>query len=281
MVGSLRDELVAFSRGWRNDLSAEWQTALADVNPSAAAVSEILSFSALQPIFPGRRHAPLRVAREDAHVFRALDDLAPGSVRCVLLGQDPYPRADRATGRAFEQGEAEDWSSLKASPSLAGLVRHLAEYRTRNPTFRGAGGFRRAVASEKVRLESPRDLFDRWQNAGVLCLNTGLTLTRYRKGGAPEQKNGHLPFWTPVVRGILNHLSRREGGKLVLLLMGRAAWNAADGLEYREAVANGRRPTMSVEEVKVYHPSYTRAGPNPFTLANDALARMGEERIHW
>ena len=277
----LRDELVKFSHGWRDDLCHEWRAALADVEPSAASVSSTLSFSPRELIFPARRAEPLVTAREDAHVFRALDGLTPPKVRCVLLGQDPYPLAARATGRSFEQGESSDWASLKCSASLAGLVRHLAEHRTNNPSFRGAGGLRRAVASAEVKLEEPRQLFDRWQHAGVLCLNTGLTLTRYRKGGAPEQINGHIPFWTPVVQGILHHLARREESKLVVLLMGKAARLAADASEFRKtAEANGRW-LKCVAGVRVNHPSYTSPGPNPFTEVNKALAKMDAPPINW
>lgn len=277
----LRDELVQFATDWRSDLTEDWRLALADVEPCASAVCSKLTYTPEKPIYPSRRSRPLEKARDDAHVFRALDELSPARVRCVLLGQDPYPYICQATGRSFEQGEASTWQTLKSTPSLSGLVRHLAEHRTGDPTFRGKGGLRRAVASSQVGLEGPRELFDRWQDAGVLCLNTGLTLTHYVKGGAPEQLDGHIPFWTPVVQGIMRHLAGCGDDGLVFLLLGKTAREAADTSGIRQAADASGSWQSRVTEVRLNHPAYTAPGPNPFSEVNAALRKMGFAPIEW
>ena len=223
-TSSLRHALSAFAQDWRKDLAPSWQLALKDVEPACAAVGADLNFSITEPVFPARRAQPLPQARCDAHVFRAFDALGPEDVRCVLLGQDPYPCVTRATGRSFEQGEAADWTSTRVTPSLAGLVSWLAEHRTGDGAFRARGGLRRAMRSDAVALEQPRALFDRWQGAGVLCINTGLTLTRYARGGSPEQLRGHIPFWTPVVQEVLRHLAWHATLPLVFLRASRGRY---------------------------------------------------------
>ena len=278
---SLRDELSQFIEGWRHELSEAWRSVLSDVEPAARDVREELTFSTNEPIFPARRGRPYAAARPDAHIFRSFDKLDPEDVRCVLLGQDPYPCLARATGRSFEQGEASDWNSLQISPSLSGLVQMLAEHRTGDPRYRVKGGLRRALKADEVGIEPPQELFDRWENQGVLCLNAGLTLTRYARGGTKEQVQGHIAFWRPVVASILRFLARRAEGQVVFLLLGKHAWQAADRTGIRpEALAAGTWD-RSVGEVRPYHPSYRGSKRNGLIEANNRFAAMGVKGIDW
>ncbi len=36
----------------------------------------------------------------------------------VLMGQDPYPHVQQATGRSFEQGDLKDWLGLLAGVAI-------------------------------------------------------------------------------------------------------------------------------------------------------------------
>lgn len=119
---NLRNELSHFVEGWRDDLSEDWRSVLSDVEPAVREVREDLTFSTDKPIFPARRGSPHAAARPDEHVFRAFDGIQPAEVRCVLLGQDPYPSLQRATGRSFEQREGSDWAAMKISQSMCGLL---------------------------------------------------------------------------------------------------------------------------------------------------------------
>lgn len=278
---SLRNALSRFVEGWRDDLSEAWRSVLNDVEPAVRDVGEELTFSTNEPIFPARRERPHTAARPDAHVFRAFDGIQPAEVRCVLLGQDPYPSLERATGRSFEQGEGYDWASMKISQSMCGLLQMLAEHRTEDPDYRGKGGLRRALKANDVNIEPPSELFDRWRDQGVLCLNTGLTLTRYVRGGAKEQLQGHIPFWRPVVAGVMRFLARRTDGQVVFLLLGKHAWKIADltGIQ-AEAQAAGTWG-RSVGEARPYHPSFRGSKRNGLIEANDQFAAMGVDGIDW
>lgn len=279
----LREELRRFVNGWRSDLPADWHEAIGDVEPAVDAVDPELLFDERHPIFPARRASPLPQARADAHVFRAFDGLGPRDVRCVLLGQDPYPRISRATGRSFEQGDAPDWLLPSIAVSLRALVPMVAECRTGSASFRGEAGFARAVASADVGLEPPRALFDRWQEAGILCLNAALTLTRYAQGGAPEQLQGHIPFWAPVVGHILRLLAARRDGPVVFLLLGGPAQRLAEQAGVRAAAEAAGSWGETIAEVRLPHPAAPTFadGPNPFLEVNRLLERMEARPLPW
>src|SRR5262245_18485720 len=100
----LRAALQTLFNGWKQDLSAPWRTFFGDADVAPALVP--LGLPLVAPdhvIFPARKGAPPAGARADAHFARAFDQVAPAKVRVVVIGQDPYPQVDRATGRSFEQ----------------------------------------------------------------------------------------------------------------------------------------------------------------------------------
>jgi len=282
---SLRDALTAFAEGWEDDLSASWRKALAGVQPDPLAVLDTLTFSPAQPIYPTRRGVVLAGARADAHVFRAFDGVAPSKVRCVLIGQDPYPLLSRATGRSFEQGDLAAWAvkSAAVAGSLRVLVRMLVAARIGDPGVLKLSWAAFAQHAATLPLESPRDLFDRLQAQGVLCLNAGLTITRYKSGGAPEQTKGHIPFWRPVVGQVLRSIATRHTGHVVFICLGQFSQQlmSAEGVE-AAAVKAGTWQTRAAG-LALSHPVAPGFinGPNPFLMVNSKLASMGAATIDW
>ena len=222
---NLRDALTQYSLNWRDDLSSNWRAALASTSPNALGVLDTLTFATTEPIYPTRRNVVLTGVRADAHVFRAFDDLQPASVRCVLIGQDPYPMLSRATGRSFEQGDLDAWVSKASSvaSSLRVLLRMLVAARTGNTAVLKMTWANFVKFTATINLEAPRELFDHLQAQGVLCLNAGLTITRYKSGGAPEQTKGHIPYWKPVVGQVLRSIATRSSGHVVFLCLGQFA----------------------------------------------------------
>lgn len=284
----LRDVLNNFAIDWRDDLAPDWRTALEGASPDPLAVDGALTYDKLQPIYPSRRGKPLAGARDDAHVFRAFDGLAPAQVRCVLIGQDPYPALARATGRSFEQGDIDAWSQSAASVanSLRVLLRMLVAARTRDPLVlkMSWATFARHVASPAVSLEPPRALFDRLQQTqGVLFLNAGLTLTRYKSGGAPEQTRGHIPFWRPVIGQVLRSIALRPRGQVVFLCLGVPARQLLVNEGVMRAATQAGTWDTRVGQVTLAHPvapGFTN-GPNPFDAVNAKLLALGAAPIAW
>ena len=91
MATSLREALRETLSGWQTDLAPEWRKVLDGVQLAFDAVDARLELHPWEPIFPSRRHFPLPGAPAGAHLLRAFDSLKPDDVRCVLVGQDPYP----------------------------------------------------------------------------------------------------------------------------------------------------------------------------------------------
>lgn len=281
----LRDALNDFTQGWRNDLSPPWRRVLENVSPNPLGVSSTLTFSATEPIYPTRRNVVLAGQRADAHVFRAFDDIDPSQVRCVLIGQDPYPASSRATGRSFEQGDIDAWPVKAASvaSSLRVMLRMLVSARTGNSAVLTMGWPSFVKLATTIQLESPRELFDRLQSQGVLCLNAGLTITRYKPGGAPEQTKGHLPFWRPVVGQVLRSVATRNTGHVVFLCLGKFAQDlmVSERVE-PDAVGAGTWGTRAMR-ISLPHPVAPGFinGPNPFLAVNSTLASLGAGPIDW
>ncbi len=287
MAMNLREALTDFAHDWRDDLSPAWRALLGDAQPDPLAVASSLSFDAQQPIYPGRRAQPLPGARADAHVFRAFDGIAPSQVRCVLIGQDPYPLLARATGRAFEQGDLPAWTlpAADTETSLRALLGMLLAARTGDADVveLGWAALLALAATPAVSLEPPAALFDWLQAQGVLCLNAGLTQTRYRVGGAPEQIKGHLPFWRPVVGQMLRGLAARTQGHVVFLCLGAAAHKLLLREQVRGTAITAGTWERRAIDISLPHPAastFVRA-PNPFVAVNAQLAMMNAVPIAW
>jgi len=291
---SLREALRGFLKGWRNDLAWSWRQVLRGVEPDFEAVRADLELGNEEFIFPGRKGRPIPGAPSGAHVFRALDGIRPSAVRAVVLGQDPYPNHQFATGRAFEQGGLESWprDPKRIADSLARIVQTIAAERTGNAAYtRDDAAWRKVpddLRSGALRLGPPNRLFDQLEGQGVLWLNTGLTISHFQKGGAPEQLEGHLPLWRPIIRRILTHLATRRSGQVVFLLWGsparrtfqeagvQLAAEAAGTWRQRAAMATHAHPAAVVSG----KPSFFRP-PNPFVRANASLVRMEGKPIDW
>lgn len=282
---NLRDALIDYSLDWRNDLSPKWRTILSGVTPNALGVLDTLTFATTEPIYPTRRSIVLAGARADAHVFRAFDDLEPSKVRCVLIGQDPYPALSRATGRSFEQGDLNTWVGKGSSvaSSLRVLLRMLVATRTGNPAVLKMTWANFVKFTATIQLESPRDLFDHLQAQGVLCLNAGLTITRYKSGGAPEQTKGHLPFWKPVVGQVLRSIATRNDGHVVFLCLGQFAQKLLVSERVKADATTAGTWGTRASDLALPHPVAPGfiSGVNPFVAVNGKLASMGAPAIDW
>lgn len=293
----LRQALEEMLDGWKEDLSPAWRTALADVDPDFAAVDPDLQHESWEPIFPTRKGNVIPGAPRKAHIFRALDGTGPADVRAIVIGQDPYPNVSWATGRAFEQGDLEEWLPNPAlvSDSLERIIPAVAVARTGNPEYTGlvnaSQSWARVVAdlaSGTLSLQPPGKLFDHWQKQGVLFLNAGLTLSRFKKGGSDHQLRGHIPLWRPVVQGILRVIATRSSGHVVFLLWGKVARDFFDESGIEQAAKDAGTWQTRVRTVTQAHPAAANDDgplffrePNTFLDANRALREMGGERIEW
>ena len=280
----LRTALRETLEGWQADLPPPWRDVVDDVALGFEQVDPTLELEPWEPIFPARLGRTFPGAPAGAHMLSAFDGIAPANVRCVILGQDPYPCPAFATGRAFEAGNVARWRELDKmfSPSVRAFIQTILAART------GEAGYARsfaqwpatlaAIEAGAVNLEAPAALADRWVASGVLLLNSSLTLSRFQREGDPHQVRGHLPLWRPLMLRVVGHLACQER-PVVFLGFGDAAAETlrTAGLGESESDGGGRvilRP----------HPAEADAFlalENPFTLCNRRLQEMGAAPVDW
>jgi len=279
MPRMLRETMMEMLEGWRDDLSPAWRVIAENAELGFAEMDPNLSLESWEPIFPVRRGRTFPGQPTGAHMLRAFDDIAPKDVRCVILGQDPYPCPAFATGRAFEAGNVASWRELDKmfSVSVRVFLQLIAAART------GDANYARSVAdwprlrddlvSGRLSFEQPAELANRWVRSGVLLLNASLTLSRFKVETDPHQRHGHLPLWRPFIVAVLRHLASL-GQPVVYIGFGDAAVAALD----RVGIGEGE------DCIRREHPAggdRVLALPNPFILCNRRLEALGALHIDW
>jgi len=286
----LRAALATMFTGWKADLPASWRTFFADADVDASLVRVGLPLVAPHDvIFPGRKGAPPAGAPAGAHVARAFDQITPGKVRVVVIGQDPYPSVGQATGRSFEQADINDeHGDMKGiTPSLRCILQAVALARTGDRKYvDGGGGWKRVLAARaagELDLALPLALWDRWQKAGVVFVNAAATFNKFE--GAYQK--AHLAFWTPVIARLVRGLAARSGPGTVFVAWGRFAQDLLEAAEVKQIAKAAGRWGTRVRIVVGPHPRAQGAGPpflkgrNPFGQINAALARIDEPPVAW
>ncbi|MCR8725475.1 uracil-DNA glycosylase [Frigidibacter sp. ROC022] len=186
---------------------------------------------------------PRPVLPPAAQVFAALEATPPGSVRVVLLGQDPYPTPGHAHGFAF--------SVAPGTPLPKSLKNIFRELRDDLGIVRDDGDLRG------------------WAAQGVLLLNTVLTVPE----GAAD---GHRRLgWQALTRDILQSLSAHPRA---FLLWGRKAQKtgaAISGHEHLRITSSHPSPLGARAGPDPFF------GSRPFSRVNAWLEARGEAPIDW
>lgn len=172
------------------------------------------------------------VLPEPAHCFRAFELVAPGDVRAVILGQDPYPTPGHAHGLAFSYAGA------------GALPRSL-----RNVLAEWSADLERPVPSGAGDLTA-------WARSGVLLLNTVLSV-RAGEAGSHRRKG-----WEVLTAAVLD-LVCTQPDPVVFLLWGNDAKRHAPRIRApHHVLASGHPSPLSIR--------YFR-GTRPFSRANALL----------
>jgi len=272
--------------GWEEGLPGPWRAVVGGTELNWK--SRVLN----QEMLPGEIILP-------EHPFRAFENINPKRVRAVLLGQDPYTTPAWATGRAFEQGSLQEWpeNPYHVADSLRRLVLVMMSARTGRLSYVSSDRAWTAMLGDartgRLRLERPREFFDRLEREGVLFLNTSLTVSVAAPGDTAKprtmkQCQRHFPFWAPLIDRVLSFLAGRQNGRAVFLLFGRHAQAVFDHSGAKAAAEENGTWETSVDAVRHFHPAaITAAGavflrpPNPFRTANELLRKMDAEPIGW
>ncbi len=211
-------------------------------------MGEIATMRGTQTIYP---------AQDD--ILNALAYTAPGNVRAVILGQDPYHEPGQAMGLSFSVPQGQ-----KLPPSLRNIYKEMAA---------------------DLGCEAPKsgDL-TRWAEQGVLLLNTTLTVTEHAA-------NSHSKLGWQVLTHYLIEKCFTLQQPVVFLAWGRFAV----GLVEKARLHAGTAGTATLGNKFVLastHPSPLSAsrssaglpaflGSRPFSQANALLEDAGAQAIDW
>ncbi len=184
-------------------------------------------------------------------VFRALELTPPEKVRCVILGQDPYPTVGVANGLAFSANRGQ-----KIPASLRNIYREL---------------------SEDLGCPVPKEPdLSPWARQGVLLLNAVLTV----RAGAPQS---HASWgWQRVTGEILRICLSLSYPTAFLLWGGKAretAFRYGLSREDPRAICSSHPSPLGARKGSPGIPAFL--GSRPFSRANGHLVSQGAEPIRW
>lgn len=227
-MGDWRTELGSWAPIMEPYLDEDWCKELQDRVEAA--------YEGEKPVFPPREE-----------LFTALRLTEPENVRCVILGQDPYPTEGHAHGLAF---------SVKPG---VGIPRSLQNM------------YKELEADLGLPIPSTGSLVS-WAEQGVLLLNNVLTVY----GG---EANSHKGWgWERFTAKLLLAL-KDQPRPIAFLLWGKNAQTKG-----REAcILDSPYPRLVLETA---HPSPLSArrgffGSKPYSRVNSFLTEQGEVPIDW
>ena len=280
----LQSRMTRFIQGWQNDPSFPWVSWLGNLHPDPSCISPNVSMSSGSPVIPGRKNSLHSQAPSHSHLFRAFDVIFPADVRVVFLGQDPYPCVKRATGRAFEQGDLNQWTQSRpsATASMRRIAQEVAAIQGGNQSYRRQRGgwprLKKDIAQLQLTLTTPMSLFNYWQRQGVLFLNAALTYTQ------PDHLNEHMRMWAPFVNGICWKLACRRD-PIVFVVLGCRSLKALLSSHVISHRLQTSRQTQNTRVLFRFHPAtlgfFAANAPNMLDEVNQPLSAVGGGRVNW
>lgn len=178
------------------------------------------------------------------NIFRAFDLCPFGSVKIVILGQDPYHGPGQANGLSFAVPE-----SMRVPPSLQNIFKEIESDLGASLVHRGG------------------DL-ERWAKQGVLLLNATLTV-RAGSAGSHQGKG-----WEPFTDAVIKVLSDRRD-HLVFMLWGNYAKAKGAHIDrMRHLVLEAAHPSPFSADGGFF-------GCRHFSRANAYLREHGDTPIDW
>jgi uracil-DNA glycosylase len=265
--------------GWESDLSQTWQSFLGPVDLGFEAMGDMPMIGGPPNLRPKRES----LGSGTGYIFKAFDGIEPDKVRVLVIGQDPYPKAGQATGRAFEDGLFVAWDG-KVADSLKRLRRAALDLRL--PTERilsaKATPWKKLQRLMTARVNDPGEpvpaWFDDLEQQGVMFVNAAMTLTEFGRPTCPAQR-AHVRLWRPLICRLARRLAARPDREIVFLLLGGFAKDvfARTGVTLRPRGQESGGPV--VDTVEHWHPTYGKfLEANPLAEVNE---KLGNEEIRW
>ena len=184
-------------------------------------------------------------------IFKAFHLCPLNSLRCVVLGQDPYPTLRQgkpvATGIAFANHP--DTPEDSYSPSLNILMESVIDY---------------TIPHRRVNFDPS---LEKWEVQGVLLLNTALSCQVGRVGS-------HSLMWRPIMKSLLTSLSKHVTG-IVYVLMG------SDAQSFEPYINKQFNHVIHIRHPSYYARTKTQMPSSIWQEVNDILVSQNGYGIQW
>ena len=186
-------------------------------------------------------------------LFKALELVEPEEVRVVILGQDPTPQKDKATGVAFHVKK----------PRFVPAVLHMFL----------------EVAFEGFPVDLDDGDVTNWARQGVLLLNAALTCPHNPPTGVKDKDKykNHLNIWRDFTISLISYIGGENAKPSVWLLWGKMADKFSGHINNKHLIIKGGHP--SPMGIAIRGDSFF--GVNYFNRANQFLSRNGRGSIDW
>ncbi|WP_435975383.1 ADP-ribosyltransferase domain-containing protein [Streptomyces sp. Qhu_M48] len=214
--------------------------------------------------------------------FQALKPHPPHKWKVVAFGQNPYPRAESATGIAMFDNTFHDWkdSQFGRVVSVRCIVKAAAMWKYGIARKTPIADVRALLKKEDT--VQPPEWFQAMLTQGVLLLNASLTASA--DGAMPTDR--HTSFWRPVAEQIVEEILRAkqdadEEDRGVVF-----AWWGAHARSLKRVVQRLEKKYPGVEVRHLDHVNPAAQGDvfcegDHFAQVNDALAAVGAEPVDW
>ena len=186
-------------------------------------------------------------------LFKALELVEPEEVRVVILGQDPTPQKDKATGVAFHVKK----------PRFVPAVLHMFL----------------EVAFEGFPVDLDKGDVTNWAKQGVLLLNTALTCPHNPPKGVKDKTKykSHFDIWKYFTISLISDIGGEREEPSVWLLWGGMANKFSRYINNKHLIIKGGHP--SPMGIAIRGDSFF--GVNYFNRANQFLSRNGRGFVDW
>ncbi|MGW2183037.1 ADP-ribosyltransferase domain-containing protein [Streptomyces sp. NPDC001732] len=215
--------------------------------------------------------------------FQALKPHPPEKWKVVVFGQNPYPRAESATGIAMFDNTFNDWkdSQFGRVVSIRCLIKAAAMWKYGIVKKTPIADVRALLKKEDT--VQPPEWFQAMLTQGVLLLNASLTAS----ADGAMATDRHTLFWRPVAEQIVEEILRakqdavEEDDRGVVF-----AWWGAHARSLKRVVQRLEKKYPGVQVRHLDHANPAAQGDrfcegDHFAQVNDALATVGAEPVDW
>lgn len=183
-----------------------------------------------------------RICPRHADIFKVFEMLRPDRIRCVAIGQDPYPNPADAMGIAFSSRAA------KLPASLRNIFHELVD---------------------DIGQEPPSSAnLTHWVEQGVFLANTALTLA--------HDGSTHFKIWKAFTDRWIATLARSH--PVVWVLWGNHAKKWAPMIQTAGVPAHLIIESTHPGPLSAYKGFF---GSKPFSRVNAGLRQLGHPEIQW